>query len=562
MVLLKKILLPLFLFTALAGYGQTTYYASPTGSDATGTGTEINPWASLYKATTTVTTSGDIIRLLEGTYTETSQSSLALGVSLYADDGTTITSTSALNPILTVNSSAGDAVNGNQTISGIDWDGDLTAYKAITINFRSNVTITNCTFIDFVYNGIWFDGTSSAYNVTPTNEIAENNAVSYCTFTNCTQYTSNSATGLIRMEGQADMVISNCTFDQTDRAAGDNADILCGYQNYGLQIIDCEFTKPDANGTAYNFFAEVHNTHGGFLVSGCTFNGAAAFDMSGVTIGDYAYGGRVEDCTFTTTSSPAMSEHDEPYLDLESFNYENDITVTRCRFNNSRTAIKINNIQTSAARIKINYNIFENVGNTTNAYSNAILIQSNWADTDPIPIREIDIQNNVMESNQSSYSGILVSCWGDIDVLNIKNNIIYGTFGRPIRITYNGGTPTVDSLSITSNNFYGNTSTAISYSGDVTYTNLTESDNITTDPLFTSSTDFNLQETSPCIDAGVDVDLTTDYDGETVPSGALPDIGAYEYQGTTPTPEATTTGFGKISSTKFGKSASGNFVKL
>jgi hypothetical protein len=41
--------------------------------------------------------------------------------------------------------------------------------------------------------------------------------------------------------------------------------------------------------------------------------------------------------------------------------------------------------------------------------------------------------------------------------------------------------------------------------------------------------DFHLQAGSPCRDAGVDVGLTTDYDGMPVPFGAAPDMGAFEY---------------------------------
>ena len=51
------------------------------------------------------------------------------------------------------------------------------------------------------------------------------------------------------------------------------------------------------------------------------------------------------------------------------------------------------------------------------------------------------------------------------------------------------------------------------------------------DPLMTdpANGDFTLQATSPCINAGVDVGLTTDYAGN--PIVGLPDIGAYEYPG-------------------------------
>lgn len=48
------------------------------------------------------------------------------------------------------------------------------------------------------------------------------------------------------------------------------------------------------------------------------------------------------------------------------------------------------------------------------------------------------------------------------------------------------------------------------------------------DPLFVdAAADFRLSEDSPCIDAGVDVGISVDYNNQTV--NAPPDIGAYEY---------------------------------
>jgi LysM repeat protein len=51
---------------------------------------------------------------------------------------------------------------------------------------------------------------------------------------------------------------------------------------------------------------------------------------------------------------------------------------------------------------------------------------------------------------------------------------------------------------------------------------------IISDPIFISSSDYSLQSTSPAIDAGTDVSLTTDYAGN--PIYGLPDIGGYEFQ--------------------------------
>ncbi len=73
-----------------------------------------------------------------------------------------------------------------------------------------------------------------------------------------------------------------------------------------------------------------------------------------------------------------------------------------------------------------------------------------------------------------------------------------------------------------------------------------DSDNnsILADPMFVSSdpqepADFKLQAGSPAIDAGVDVDLTQDFEGNPVPQGPAFDIGAYEcvLDPDNPTPE-------------------------
>jgi len=51
------------------------------------------------------------------------------------------------------------------------------------------------------------------------------------------------------------------------------------------------------------------------------------------------------------------------------------------------------------------------------------------------------------------------------------------------------------------------------------------------DPLFLNfnGKDFHLKAGSPAIDAGVNLNYSTDFDGNKVPEGSAPDIGAYEY---------------------------------
>ena len=63
-------------------------------------------------------------------------------------------------------------------------------------------------------------------------------------------------------------------------------------------------------------------------------------------------------------------------------------------------------------------------------------------------------------------------------------------------------------------------------------------DNITYTKTYADISDFHLQSSSPAIDAGTNVGLTSDYDGVSVPRGAGYEIGAYEY----PVPIAPTIG--------------------
>ena len=55
---------------------------------------------------------------------------------------------------------------------------------------------------------------------------------------------------------------------------------------------------------------------------------------------------------------------------------------------------------------------------------------------------------------------------------------------------------------------------------------------VSSDPLFVDAgnDDFNIPNTSPCVDAGTDVSVTDDIIGTQRPQGAKVDIGAFEYQ--------------------------------
>jgi hypothetical protein len=66
--------------------------------------------------------------------------------------------------------------------------------------------------------------------------------------------------------------------------------------------------------------------------------------------------------------------------------------------------------------------------------------------------------------------------------------------------------------------------------GDGTYSDAGSTTKWSSDPKFVGTADFRLSPGSPAINAGTPVGLTSDYAGNAI--RGLPDIGAYEYQGT------------------------------
>ena len=144
---MKKLLTLFAIFFCLTA-SATTYYISPSGNDANN-GSQTSPFKTLFKATS-VAVSGDVIHLIKGTYTETKSSILAPGVSIEGEGNTSIIKASfstVYQAIIYANSNEG--TNGNQSISNLKFDGQNKTSWGIQIQGRSNVSIHDCTFVNF-----------------------------------------------------------------------------------------------------------------------------------------------------------------------------------------------------------------------------------------------------------------------------------------------------------------------------------------------------------------------------------------------------------------------------
>jgi hypothetical protein len=172
---------------------------------------------------------------------------------------------------------------------------------------------------------------------------------------------------------------------------------------------------------------------------------------------------------------------------------------------------------------------------------------SDWYALNPANYNRI--YNNVVYGN--SYGGIIVAgskgleanrCVGN----EVKNNISVGNGAAPNALQlvaeYGGENDgSMGSLNVYLNNAFGPAASHFIQWGHATNKNTyaawysaysaANGNTVEGDPLFVSTVtpDFHLQSTSPAINAGTNVGLTSDNEGNHVPFGPAPDIGAYEY---------------------------------
>ena len=500
------------------------YWVAETGSDVSGDGTYANPWATLGYATTQATTSGDIIHVKAGTITETVQSVLAVGVSIVGSGDTSIiTSTAALNPIILL-SSATEGTDGNQSISYIQVDGDSTALIGITVIARKNIKIHHCTFRDFLTNGVRFTGVVSGNN--PPTIYALNNEVYNCFFYDCGNEVFSDpyyfASSALTIGGQKDMLIHDNYINETGGKYGYGISSTALGYNMGLDIYNNTILVSPKHQASnqWSFATELWNNKGGIKIHDNIIQGGV--DHGGLgsdDIGGYGFALKVYDNEITMD---ALQPYDQQAILLES-DMDGGVYIYGNWIENYSIGLSMNALSGPTDIIDsvfIYYNIFIETHKSSGNYSGRAISVGTGDYTN------ISIDNNVVyNSAYIGSAGFHFSTAGSTFTdLNIRNNIFVKAYNA-IRFEDN----TITNVNITNNQFYLHTTTT-SYV-NVTDTNVTEEDPARTgDPLFVSATDFHLQAGSPCINAGVALELvfiTIDYEGTAI---GIPDpnIGAYE----------------------------------
>jgi len=445
---MRKILIAILLFISF-GANATTYYIDPSGSDITGTGAIGNPWKTLYKATSTVSGAGDIIHVNAGTYLETLQCSLAVGVSIEGDgvtsviqstydDGTIFHFGAGLLLVSGVNT------NGNQHISNVKFDGrNLAQDFAVDVKGRNNVEIYNCTFQNFYQSGIIMTGQLDNALAPPlvyaTGCSFHDNIMS-----NCSRCDGVTGFGNFMFGGQDGMLIYNNTITQNQRANQTNGWPIKGWCE--SHIKNCKIysntltTQPMVAGKAngedgfWDFAIELFENYGNNEIYSNTMTGSLDINWQFKTI--YPYSVYIHDNTigFPTFQAGRQSGIILEY-DVETAIIE-DNTIRNC----TDGVIFSTRSLTPLTNIEIRNNLMYNVGSAGGGYGQAIGTFTDGSAN--YTVTNMDIYNNtIVAHSNASYApfwGIDFSDCGTVDNLQIKNNIVQGFQGAGIATNERG----------------------------------------------------------------------------------------------------------------------------
>lgn len=537
---MKKILLILFLLISITANANKVYIATAAnGGNNANPGTLAQPWLTLAYACTQAV-AGDTIMVGVGTFTETAQATVAVGVSIMGAGVTSvINSTYSVTGQRPIVLSSATLTNGSQSISYIKLTGsNFTARNGISVQRRSNVTIHHCTIENFIYTGVVF--------IYP-NAENEPNPI-YCTgnkfhdniVTNCSGYIEGSGTyPALGIDGQDGMLVYSNVFTEA-KTLGDRGIPIKGVIgiNKNVKIYDNEvYMTTYTDGDHWDFAIEMWDYRGGIEIYNNYLEGS--IDIGGYNnfaSGDTYYSVWIHDNTILQTEQ-ALSENTRGII-IEGALRSEDIIIERNYIKNTCRGIAITSYTANAVfkNIRISYNIFESLGLADSEAVNSKGWGISWRGDDAVVITQtsdnFEVCNNIFTAKVGTYSTMwglaLPACvstntkYRNNIVLNFDYAGIYGSdWGKAL---------TCDILSIENNIFYGNGYSNLPRYSGITPTNNTTQNNIIDDPLFVGGSpyDYNLQATSPAINAGLDVGLSYDYDDK--PIYLTPDIGALEQQ--------------------------------
>ena len=417
MKLISALLLILFFQCGFAA----TYYISPKGSDVNGSGSLTNPWQSLSKATSSVTTPGDIIHVLQGTYTEAVRSVLAAGVSIEGDGPSSIIQ-STLNQEFAaiIIAISPEGTNGNQHISNIKLDGNnRTTSWAIEIRGRSNVSIHDCIIVDFEDRGVVWTARNDNKDAAP-ELYATGNTFYNNTVTNCAKY-NEYGRGCLNIGGQEGMLVYKNNITQTGREMGKNGWPIKYYNGgylKGCRIYNNVITKQPFDGRAWDFAIELFN-ESGLEIYDNTIQGS--IDLNHQKKENYPYSAWIHN---NIISQPVLNKYVEAGIVLE---FSTDaVIIENNRLKNIGTPVFFTPREGDLINdVIIKNNTCENIGVADKSHKGfAIRIGSD--DGDGYFVTNLFVTNNVFTASdtQKPYWGIGILGSLKANNIQIRNNTI------------------------------------------------------------------------------------------------------------------------------------------
>lgn len=502
---------------------MATFYISPSGNDVTGSGSLANPWRSLFKATSTVG-SGNVIWVKAGTYLETQQCNLGIGVSIDGDGDTAIiqsTLTAQYTPIIVLHSSEG--TNGNQFVRNIKIDGrSLATSWGLSVAGRSNVEIYNITVIDFMETGVNVKARGDGNPQAPT-IYSTGNSFHDSTIINCAFADSQFGRGCFQFGGQDGMLIYNNTIINKTRSIGAGGWPIKNYNDgftKNCKIYDNYLERgpypysTNGNNNYWNFAIELFNVSGIEIFNNRCLG---SIDTNFQVKGSYAYGAYIHDNIIGFAS---LSSGYESGIIME-FGSDTVIVENNTIMNTANPVYFTPRTGNTIRDIRIQKNLLTGVGIVGGGAGFGIAQQTPEDGT--VTTTNFYVYNNTIIAaaggNASNY-GIRIPDGGPSTNVRIVNNIIQGFLVRNI-VTNPAGV--VQSLYIYNNRYYQNGNADVEgFNGTPVFYD--HSGNTIGDPGFVGDPTYQLSSPgSPCINTGIDVGLPF--------SGPAPDIGYFETPG-------------------------------
>jgi hypothetical protein len=474
------------------------------------------------------------------------QSVLKAGVSIEGMGVTSVIHSYVSGDFTIMLSNAAEGTKGNQHISNIKMDGSsLQAYAPIKVWKRSNVEIYNCTFIDFSEWGVSFEGGNDGLpSIYATGNKFHDNVVINCSnyyypgIDGDTDKTSGDGRGLLQISGQQTMEIYDNILTQTARSTWHNGHCIKGIMGYNkdIKIYRNTMTRAAFQNETWDFAMEFWSSRGGIEVydnvisGGVDFSGGEGIPGISNQKGAYAYSVYIHDNVIGPDSYAVGNSRLTKGIYIEQS--AEGVIIERNWIKNVDMGIYTPLVTKSDGsgrifnNIWINSNVFQNIGRSSGDTYGIYMpiyptLTTGWT------CNNVNICNNtiIASSGVSSGYGIVLPAMGGTTNVTVRNNIVYGF---PTAVYGQGASGvTLDILSIENNDFYNNGNSNLPKYNNLTPTNNTTKNNITSDPLFISSSDFHLEPSSPAIRKGLKIPgLTIDFEGNTF--NDPPSTGAFE----------------------------------